>query len=162
MLENPPANAGTEETGKIPWRRTGQPTPVFLPGESHGEKSLMGYGPWGQNNGPQSGAGLPRSGSSSHPPSLSPLTLATGPLLLHSQTDYAQVFTSATHSAWSPLPPETHMVIASLAGSFCFSEQSLTNLLKACPPRSPYFLSKVVWPPSDMFCVLCSGKSNSR
>ena len=96
------------------------------------------------------------------PTSLSPLTLATGPLLLHSQTDYAQVFTSATHSAWSPLPPETHMVIASLAGSFCFSEQSLTNLLKACPPRSPYFLSKVVWPPSDMFCVLCSGKSNSR
>ena len=84
-----------------------------------------------------------------------------GPLLLHSQTDYAQVFTSAAHSAGSPLPPDTHMVIASLPGSLCFSEQSLTNLLKACPPHSPYFLSKVVWPPSDMFCVLCSGESNS-
>ena len=29
--------------GKIPWRRTWQPTPVFLPGESHGQKSLVDY-----------------------------------------------------------------------------------------------------------------------
>ena len=34
--------------GKIPWRREWQPTPVFLPGESHGQKSLEGYGPWGR------------------------------------------------------------------------------------------------------------------
>ena len=33
--------------GKIPWRRAWQPTPVFLPGESHGERSLVGYSPWG-------------------------------------------------------------------------------------------------------------------
>ena len=31
---------------KIPWRRTWQPTPVLLPGESHGQRSLAGYGPW--------------------------------------------------------------------------------------------------------------------
>jgi len=30
---------------KIPWRRAWQPTPVFLPGESHGQRSLVGYGP---------------------------------------------------------------------------------------------------------------------
>ena len=30
-----------------PWRREWQPTPVFLPGESHGQKSLVGYSPWG-------------------------------------------------------------------------------------------------------------------
>ena len=29
--------------GKIPWRRARQPTPVFLPGESHGQRSLVGY-----------------------------------------------------------------------------------------------------------------------
>ena len=29
--------------GKIPWRRSWQPTPVFLPGESHGQRSLMDY-----------------------------------------------------------------------------------------------------------------------
>ena len=33
--------------GKIPWRRAWQPTPVFLPGESHVQRSLAGYGPWG-------------------------------------------------------------------------------------------------------------------
>ena len=34
---------------KIPWRRKWQPTPVFLPGESHGQSSLAGYSPWGLN-----------------------------------------------------------------------------------------------------------------
>ena len=33
--------------GKIPWGRAWQPTPVFLPGEPHGQKSLAGYSPWG-------------------------------------------------------------------------------------------------------------------
>ena len=33
--------------GKIPWRMKGQPTPGFLPGESHGQKSLAGYSPRG-------------------------------------------------------------------------------------------------------------------
>ena len=33
--------------GKIPWRREWQPTPVFLPGESLGQRSLAGYSPWG-------------------------------------------------------------------------------------------------------------------
>ena len=32
-------------TGKIPWRRTGQPTLVFLPGKSHEQKSLVGHNP---------------------------------------------------------------------------------------------------------------------
>ena len=32
--------------GKIPWRRKWQPTLVFLPGKSHGHKSLVGYSPW--------------------------------------------------------------------------------------------------------------------
>ena len=33
--------------GKIPWRRKWQPTPVFLPGESHGQRNLVGYSPQG-------------------------------------------------------------------------------------------------------------------
>ena len=33
--------------GKIPWKRKWQPTPVFLPGKSHGWRSLVGYSPWG-------------------------------------------------------------------------------------------------------------------
>ena len=33
---------------KIAWRRAWQPTPVFLPGESHGQRSQEGYSPWGR------------------------------------------------------------------------------------------------------------------
>ena len=52
MVENLPANSGDKRrhqfdawVRKIPWRRAWQPTPVFLPGESHGQKSLAPYGP---------------------------------------------------------------------------------------------------------------------
>ena len=50
--KNLPANAGDNKrfwfdpwVGKIPWRRALPPTPVFLPGESHGQRSLVAYGP---------------------------------------------------------------------------------------------------------------------
>ena len=33
--------------GKIPWEGNGYPTPVFLPGDPHGQRSLAGYNPWG-------------------------------------------------------------------------------------------------------------------
>ena len=32
---------------KIPWRRPWPPIPIFLPGESHGQRSLVDYSPWG-------------------------------------------------------------------------------------------------------------------
>ena len=35
---------------KIPWSRKWQPTPVFLPGESHGQRNLVGYRPWGRKD----------------------------------------------------------------------------------------------------------------
>ena len=49
MVKNPPDNEKMSEmqvpslSRKIPWRRAWQPTPVFLPGESHGQKSRAGY-----------------------------------------------------------------------------------------------------------------------
>ena len=33
--------------GHIPWKREWQPIPAFLPGKSHGQRSLVGYSPWG-------------------------------------------------------------------------------------------------------------------
>ena len=36
--------------GKIPWRRAQQPTPVFLPGEFHGQRSLVGYSALGRKS----------------------------------------------------------------------------------------------------------------
>ena len=53
VVKNLLANAGDMRLGfdpwvrKIPWSRAWQPTPVFLPGESHGQRSLAGYSPWG-------------------------------------------------------------------------------------------------------------------
>ena len=52
MVKNLPANAGDigdSWVGKIPWRKAWQRTPVFLSGEAHGQRSLVGYGPWGPN-----------------------------------------------------------------------------------------------------------------
>ena len=34
--------------GKIPWRGKWQPALVFSPGEFHGQRSLVGYSPWGR------------------------------------------------------------------------------------------------------------------
>ena len=50
MVKNLPAMQKTwfdAWVGKIPGRREWQPTPVFLPGESYGQRSLEGYSPWG-------------------------------------------------------------------------------------------------------------------
>ena len=54
VVKNSSANAGgVKKHGfdpwvrKNPWKRAWQPTPVFLPGESHGWRSLAGYSPWG-------------------------------------------------------------------------------------------------------------------
>ena len=37
-----------EWVGKMPWGREWQPTPVSLPGEFHGQRSLAGFSPWGR------------------------------------------------------------------------------------------------------------------
>ena len=48
VVKNLPASAGDiRDVGKIPWRRKRQPIPAFLPGKSHGQRSLAGYSPWG-------------------------------------------------------------------------------------------------------------------
>ena len=53
LVKNPSASAGdvTEaglipRLGNIPWRRKWQSTPVFLPGKSHEQRSLVGYSSW--------------------------------------------------------------------------------------------------------------------
>ena len=49
MVKNPPANAGDNRfgpwVGKISSRSKWQPTPVFFPGNFHGQRSLVGYNP---------------------------------------------------------------------------------------------------------------------
>ena len=53
VVRNTPANAGEKRcrfdlwVRKTRWRRKWLPTAVFLPGESHGQRSLGGYSLWG-------------------------------------------------------------------------------------------------------------------
>ena len=54
MVKNPPVNAGDAGNvgsipglGRCPAGGHGNPTPMFLPGESHGQRNLAGYIPWG-------------------------------------------------------------------------------------------------------------------
>ena len=54
VVKKPPVNAGRHKryglnswVGKIHWRWAQQPTLVFLPGKSQGQKTLVGYSPWG-------------------------------------------------------------------------------------------------------------------
>ena len=47
VVKNAPANAGNARDLASPWRRKWQPTPVVLHGESHGQRSLTSYIPWG-------------------------------------------------------------------------------------------------------------------
>ena len=51
MVRNLPAMQDTQADPwirKIPWRREWKPTPVSLPGESHGLKGMAGCSPWGR------------------------------------------------------------------------------------------------------------------
>ena len=52
VVKNQPANAGDRRDagsipgmGRFPWRRKWQPTPVFLPEKSNGQRLLVGYSP---------------------------------------------------------------------------------------------------------------------
>ena len=50
MVKHPPANAGDVDSipgsRRVPGGGNGQLPPVFLPGKSHGQRSLVGYSPW--------------------------------------------------------------------------------------------------------------------
>ena len=63
VVKNPPAVQEMQAmhamrvpslVGKSPWRRKWQPAPVFLPGESQGQRSLAGCSPWGRSQTPLS------------------------------------------------------------------------------------------------------------
>ena len=51
-VKNLPVSAGgaglIPTSGRFPWRKKWQPTPVFLSGKSHRQWSLVGYSPWGR------------------------------------------------------------------------------------------------------------------
>ena len=78
--KNPPDNAEDRLdlwVRKISWSRNWQPTPVFLPGESHGQRSLAGYRAWGRKE-LETTQWLNTHAGSSFPPGIKPRPLALG------------------------------------------------------------------------------------
>ena len=62
MIKNLPTNTRDVRNmgsipglGRFPWSRKWQPTPVFLPGKSHGQRSLVGYNAWGHKESDRTG-----------------------------------------------------------------------------------------------------------
>ena len=102
--------------GKIPWRRKWQPTPVFLPGESHGQKNLADYSPWGHKSQTQPS-------DSSHTPELVEL----GSLQASSA--------SAGCSGMPVLQPCTSFPATQFPRPFCFCSQKRKTLLSLITPR---------------------------
>ena len=62
--------------GKIPSRRAWQPTPVFLPGEFHGQRCLGGYSPWGPKKWDTTEQLTPQLLAATHLPDTSPSTIS--------------------------------------------------------------------------------------
>ena len=73
------------------WRRQWHPTPVLLPGESHGQKSLVGYSPWGRKESDRT--------EGFHFLSLS-FTLYSQTFSLHDNVDIAAFITIQSHSVY--------------------------------------------------------------
>ena len=129
--------------GKIPWRRKWQPTPVSLPGKSHGRRSLVGCSPWGRK---ESGTTerltlvwIPRRSTNS--PSLrasarKSLDARPGVPKIHEHCSYIfqppwsvnfleQQCSSGVQVFWNPglLTPEPFLPFSTLRGciSYCFN-----------------------------------------
>ena len=121
--------------GKIPWRRAWQPTPVFLPGKSHGKRSLTGYSPWGCKE--------------------SDMTKATertcGGLLTGSQGPGC----SPGPSCWSQCRENFHELLASLRLGYCSSRHVMS------PGHFPWQASHAGHPPLIVHrgrcdCLFCN------
>ena len=75
-----------------PWRRKGQPIPVFLPGGSYGQRSLEGYGPWGRKG---------QTVLSTHTTLLNTAEVLAGGKQLYSVTrSYCLIRVCSAHAQW--------------------------------------------------------------
>ena len=96
----------------FPWRREQLPTPVFLPGESHGLRSLAGYGPWGRKAATkQVYISQSQSPNSLHPPSC--LHLLSSKLAIAS----LQSLLPPSHLTLSPSPASLFHLLRSIVST---------------------------------------------
>ena len=107
---------------KIPWSRKWQTTPVFLPGKSHGQRSLASYSPWGHNE-------LDKTEQ---------LTLS----LSESLVSYRTEFRRGKRGEWlprgsSPNSSAYHSVTSCSDHHLCLNFPSLPNVFPELHPKPP-------------------------
>ena len=92
--------------GKIPWRKAWQPTPVFWPGESHGQRSLVGYSPQGHAESDVTESDLAH--THAHNPTTNPaptMTIFNGRISGRARKDYQKqrdCLIASNYLLWSP------------------------------------------------------------
>ena len=137
MVKHPPAVHETgvwSLSGKIPWRREWLPTPVFLPGKSQGQRSLLGYSPWGHKESDMTER----------------LTLS---FFIHTIHTGLQVLCTVPCTDTIPIPffffkegQHTHQSILSTPSKFCFADVKfsfiISNIYMGSSERGGLSLSK--------------------
>jgi len=136
--------------GKIPWRQKLQPTPVFFPGKFHGQRSLVGYSPWGHKESGMPTAWVRLNSFHFNQSSVSSLTFLTCTFHLrisgHSR--------ARSNFLWRPVTFTGPPALSSL------SPLSRTPIPGHAPGPSPKSWSNLLWhrgkwrsdlPPSDWF-----------
>ena len=99
VMKSPPASAGDSGcscwVGKIPWRRKWQPIPVFLPGESQGQRGLSGSSPWGHKESDMTEHTLTHTTSDSFT-----LPISAWELVFLRKVFFSQSFKGSLHMSW--------------------------------------------------------------
>ena len=117
------------------WKRVWQPTPVFLPGESHGQRRLAGYSPWGH-----------KESDVTEQLTLSLFTLYNMSVLCKSRSARVYCFRRKTFLCAPTLDPHTggngleHSVLSS-DDHLCSSESCTNTLISPSQFKMPYPLT---------------------
>ena len=122
-------------SGRIPWRRKWQPTPVSLPGESHKQRSLGGYSPWGHRETDMTDW-LNTCGISVPPPRIKPQSAAWRGGFLTPGFHFLSTSQRANNIPWTKNEPrgKPHMSVRSV--SKCYTSVRSVSVSHSVVPDS--------------------------
>ena len=126
----------------IPWRRAWQPTPVFLPGDSHGQRSLAGYSPWGRKE-----SDMTEATEHQHSADNSE-SYKVSPLHMHLQVANFQRCAFHQHQAWVKLQLALCLLWLTICSSTIFhllSHLQSITLLASSLEASPCMLAAILY-----------------
>ena len=121
---------------KIPWRRKWHPTPVLLPGKSHGRRSLVGYSPWGHKESDTTEQLHSLTTSQVHSPfqHLFSPQISYPPPLLDSQSSTVFYVTEKIETIRRARPQDTHLIYSPSYTASPVTGSTLCALISFQPP----------------------------